>query len=477
MKVVFIYVDFMFGAGGKYYEGIASISALLKENGHSVRLFHIKEEKTSEDFLSIYRDEYGDCDIAAFSATTNAFPFAKRYAQEIKKYFEKTITVCGGKHPTLCPDESIEQECFDVICIGEGEHPTLDLCDRLEKGEDITNIQNLWVKQNGQIFKNSLRPWVADLDSLPIPDKDIFDYENSVDKELDRVTFMASRGCPFNCTYCCNHALKKINDGSSISYVRFKSVDRLMAEIKVCFEKYGDIKKIHFFDDILTINKKWYSEFHKRYTEEIGKPYTCNSRFDLLNEDMIKSLASSGCEQLCLGLESGDEYIRKEILKRNQTESQILEGGRLCHENNIKFHLFIIVGIPFENLSRALNTVKLTAELNPDTIQISIFCPYENTELYEICKKNGFLGNERLSSYFESESTLKLPGFSSEQIQFTFLNFRTFVGHYITVRKKPKSIARILESILDFLWMHPRIYSFIDPFYKFLKKAREKLKG
>lgn len=474
MKVVFVYVDFMFGAGGKYYEGIASISAILKEGGHSVRLFHLKEEMTPEDFLAAYKEDYSDYDIAAFSATTNAFPYASKYAKEIKTNFEKTLTISGGKHPTLCPEQTIEQD-FDAICIGEGEYPMLDLCDRLGKGENITDIQNLWVKQNGQIFKNPLRPRMADLDSIPMPDKDLFDYETSLDKKFNRIPFMASRGCPFNCTYCCNHALKKIDNGSGIPYVRFKSVDRLMAEIKLCLEKFGDIKEIHFFDDILTINKKWFAEFRRRYTEEIGKPYTCSSRFDLINEDMVKSLKSSGCDQLCLGLESGDEYIRKEILKRNQSESQILEGGRFCHENNIRFHLFVIIGIPFENLKRARRTVKLTAKLNPNTIQLSIFCPYDNTELNAICKENGFLSDKKLSSFFESESTLKLPGFSSKQIQFAFLNFREFVGYYIVAWKKPAPIAKVLESILDFMWMHPYVYSCINPPYKLFKKAYKKL--
>lgn len=470
MKVVFVYVDFMFGAGGKYYEGIASISSILKEAGHSVQLFHLKDDKTPEEFLAVYRDKYSDCDIAAFSATTNAFPYASRYAKEIKENFEKTLTVCGGKHPTLSPEEAIEHD-FDVICIGEGEYPMLDLCNRLEKGEDIADIQNLWIKHNGQIIKNPLRPRIADLDSIPMPDKDLFDYETSLDKKFGRIPFMASRGCPFNCTYCCNHALKKISDGSSVPYVRFKSVDRLMAEIKICLEKFGDIKEIHFFDDILTINKKWFSEFRRRYTEEIGKPYTCSSRFDLINEDIVKSLEISGCDQLCLGLESGDEYIRKEILKRNQSESQILEGGRFCHDNNIRFHLFVIVGIPFETLTRALRTVKMTARLNPNTIQLSIYCPYDSTELNEICRKNGFLSDKSLSSFFESESTLNLPDFSPEQIRFAFLNFREFVGYYITTWKKPAPIAKILEATLDFMWMHPRIYSCAKRPYKIFKKV------
>jgi len=141
MNVVFVYFDFMKGAGGKYYEGIASISAVLKQSNH------ITDFMDCDQFLDIYARRYGEFDIAAFSATTNAFYYAGGYAQEIKKRFAGVITVCGGTHPTLYPDEAIVAEGIDIICIGEGEYPMAELCSRLEAGGDITDIANLWVKR------------------------------------------------------------------------------------------------------------------------------------------------------------------------------------------------------------------------------------------------------------------------------------------------------------------------------------------
>ena len=474
MKVVFVYFDFMKGAGGKYYEGIASISAVLRQNNHVTKLFHIMDYVSCEEFLDIYAERYGDFDIAAFSATTNAFYYTAEYAKEIKKQFASVITVCGGTHPTLYPQETIGAEDIDIICVGEGEYAMAELCSHLEAGEDITHIENLWVKRDGKIFKNRVRPLIAELDSLPMPDRQIFDFESSTDRKLKRLVFMGSRGCPFNCTYCCNHALKKVGPDSG-PYVRFKSASRLISEIKFSLAQYDDIEHIVFHDDILTLKRGWFAEFAFHYKEEIGLPYVCNSRFDLLDEKAVELLRESGCMQLNLGLESGDDFIRREVLNRNQSEAQITEGGNLCREKGIKLHVFTMVGIPHEDLRKALNTVKLTAKLGADIVLTSIYYPYAQTALYDLCREKGYLTDRRLDSFFEADTVLNLPDFSKEEILFTYQNFKIFVSYYIIASKLPKPAGVILEKIIDFMWLHRRIYLLLEPVYRSLKKLYKRL--
>lgn len=470
MRIAFVYFDAMEGAEGKYYEGLASISAVLKQNGHFTKLFHIKEFLTPAQFIDIYEAEYADFDIAAFSSTTNSFDYIAGYAKILKGKFNDVLTVCGGIHPTLCPEKVIQEEGIDIVCIGEGEYPMLDLCTLLEKGDDITSIQSLWIKKDGQVFRNPVRPLIEDLDSLPMPDRDLFDFENSMDKSMGRITFMGSRGCPFNCTYCCNHAIKKIVCSKPSSYVRFKSVDRLMAEIKVCMDKYGTPRQINFFDDILTLKPSWFNEFCLKYKQEISLPYLCNSRFDILNEEKIKSLKASGCNKIGLGLESGDEYIRNEVMNRKQKQSDIINMGRICHENDMKIHIFTIIGVPFENLKRALNTVKTAVALRAETTQTSIFYPYEGTKLYDICKEKGFLTDKKLDSYFHAETVLKLPSFPESEILFAYENFNNFISGYIFAQKLCVPFNFVLTKTLDFLWLHPRVVGFVEPLYKVLKK-------
>ena len=171
-----------------------------------------------------------------------------------------------------------------------------------------------------------------------------------------------------------------------------------------------------------------------------------------------------------MGLESGDDYIRNEVLKRNQRKTQILKLSDLHRKRGIRLNVFTMVGIPFETLSKALNTVKMTAKLRPDDIQTSIYYPYADTELYELCKENGFLGDKILDSYFEPDSILNLPGFPKKKLLFAYREFRIFVSYYVVASECPRVLGFMLEKTIDFMWHHPSIYLFMEPIYRRFKQ-------
>jgi radical SAM superfamily enzyme YgiQ (UPF0313 family) len=469
MKTTFIYFDFIKGAGGKYYEGIASISAVLKANNHQTALFHIKENPEKQTFMERFHAQFQDTDIIAFSATSNLFPFVKVYSALLKEKYPEKLTICGGPHTTLDPEQSIQAEGLNIICRGEGEYPLLDLCNCLEKNRDYTKIENLWIKKDGIIHRNLLRPLISDLGSLPHPDRDLFNFDDSVDKQMNRLPFMGSRGCPYNCTHCCNHAFKEISS-SDCAYTRFKPPNYLIEEIKKEISTHPQIQYIHFMDDILTLKKKWFKEFIEQYMKEINRPYTCNCRFELLGSDTIDLLKKTNCVQVQLGLESGDPYIRCEVLKRKQSQKLIIDTCRQLHEGGIKFSLFNMVGIPYETMQRALNTVKLCAEVNPQHIQLSVFYPYAHTKLYEICRDNYYLTERKLDSYFEDDTVLNLPTFSRSKIIFAYRNFREFVMYYKTIGRFNKPMRFTFDKILEILWNHPALYKAVRFIYNPTKR-------
>jgi radical SAM superfamily enzyme YgiQ (UPF0313 family) len=157
MKVTLVYPDFMKGGEGRYYEGIASLSAVLKQAGHSVRLLHMTKELSPLEFTEVFERSFSDTDLLGFSCTTNAFSFAVSYSQELKKK-RNVLTVCGGVHATCAPEEAINFSGIDIICRGDGEYPLLELCDKLEKKASVNDIKNLWIKSDGGIVRNPLRP-------------------------------------------------------------------------------------------------------------------------------------------------------------------------------------------------------------------------------------------------------------------------------------------------------------------------------
>ena len=340
------------------------------------------------------------------------------------------MCIHGGVHPTINPNEVISFDGVDVLCRGEGEEALLEFCDSIEKGLNIDNIKNLWIKKkNGVVIKNALRPLMENLDEIPYPDYDLFNYPDLTDaKSMKRLVVMASRGCPYQCTYCCNHYIKTLYPNRQ-KYVRFKSVDRLIDEIKFGLEKYPFLEKVRFFDDTLTLNKKWFAEFVVKYKSIINMPYACNDRANHIGYEVAAGLKESGCELVELGIESGNEKIRNEIMRRNMSEKQIIYAYNVLRKCDIKTTAFNIFGVPYETGKTMLETVKLNARANPDNFVNAYFYPFKGTVLYDICQTKKLSLNKKLSSFFEGP-VIKLYSVSENQIIFFYKYFSILVKLY-----------------------------------------------
>ena len=446
MNVTILYPDIMRGASwtGSYSTGIGSLSSILKQARHRVSLVHVKKPITIEHLVS--RVEKEKPDLLAFSTTTAHFSLIREWSTKIRERIN-VPTICGGVHATLSPEETLSVEGIDMVCEGEGEETLLEVCERLDKNSDLEGIRGLWVKRKDEVLKGLPRALLKDLDRLPPPDRSVYDYPSLNLVNQGKGIVMASRGCPYHCTYCCNHALKK-RAGNGSPYVRFRSVNGVIDEIKKLLRDYSFLNAIHFEDDILPLKRVWFDAFFQQYKKEIGLPFSCNIRPNLLTEPVARLLKESNCSLLQMGIESGNDFIREKILKRSLKKEKLIHAFELCKTNGIKTMAFNIVGIPFETPRRILDTIKLNAKVVPDLITCSIAVPYPLTELYEICKTNRFLSERCVTDYY-STSSLNLPGLSNERITFFRIYFKVVVRMYRAFLKFPAIPQRIGIGMLD----------------------------
>lgn len=337
----------------------------------------------------------------------------------------------------------------------------LEFLDKLEKKKSIANIKNLWVKEDGRIFKNPVRPLVQSLDKLPFPDRELFDYETYLKWNHGTATFLSTRGCPFNCSYCINHFLVKMYHGKG-RYVRFRSIRNLLEEIKQVLKRYGkNVKNIEFYDDTFTLDEKRIEEFCRQYPKEIGLPFNINARVNATNPRLFKILKKAGCVRVSIGIESGDDYIRNKILKRNMTDEQIISTFNAAREAGLKTYAFNMVGIPFETKKSIEKTIQLNKKCKPDYVGVSIFNAFKGTEIYEICKKNKWLEKGYAKSYFR-ESNIKHPNFSLKELK----RIRNCFGFKVFITSKP------LRAVIDLI---DRNLSQIDSYIFIRSKIIEKL--
>ncbi len=387
------------------------MSAVLKSAGHEIDLLILKIANKREIHRTLSRFSPH---LIAVSCTTNQMGKIRKAVAIIRESFDLKI-VLGGVHPTLMPEASIAINGVFAICRGEGEYPLLELVTALENGTDYRQIQNFWFRDKGEVIKNPIRPLIEDLDLLPFPDRQLFDYQEMIDAN-HTAHFMAGRGCPYHCTYCINHNLIKLYKGKG-KYVRWQSVDRLIREIKDVLSRYEGIRQIVFHDDTFTLNKPWLKAFCARYREEIPVGFICNIRADHVDENIIRMLKETGCLQVRMGLESGNEKIRNRILDRKQTTGQIVEAARIIKKHKIHFWTFNMVGLPHETEAAIRDTIQLNRAIQPDVVFISIFNPYPG-RLYDLCVKEGMITDTVNESYFCSNSTLNHPHLKKRDIAF-----------------------------------------------------------
>ena len=365
--------------------GIMCLIANVRKHGHESDLFLTNLEK---DFFQAVIDYKPD--VIGFSVTSGSEQYYIELAKKMREHGISFISIFGGPHPTFFP-EVIESESVDIICRGEGDDAIVELLDRMQEGKEYSDIRNLWVKKDGKIAKNPMRPLVPDLDTLPFPNRDSFlkyyAYANSSVKH-----FLASRGCPYNCTYCFNHMLKQKykEETGDTKYCRMRSVDNVIAEVKQVRDNYR-LKIVYFHDDLFIMSKPWLREFAEKYAKEINLPMICYVRANLIDEETVQLLKKSHCITIAMAIEAGNYDVRKNALNRDMTNDQIINAGNLFNKYGIAIMTQNMVGNPTETIENAYETIDLNIKIKPAYAWVSIFQPYPRTQAYYNCIEMGLL--------------------------------------------------------------------------------------
>ena len=374
MKVLFIFKSENFLAP----IGLCSISAIARQEGHEVYLCETNTQNPLEAVSGL------NPQVVAYSSSTGEAKHYLKVNKIIKKEFPAVFTVMGGPHPTFYP-EVIHEGGLDAACIGEGEEAFRDLLRGISCGgmkDDIANIVTCRDPDNINI-----RDLTADLDSLPFPDYALL-YDNTPMGRYPLKSIISSRGCPYSCTYCFNHAWGKLYAGKGRG-VRRHSVDYVIDEIAYVRSRWP-LSCVKFYDDIFTYSSdEWLEGFSKKYKKEIGLPFFILTRADLLTEDMVKLLKYAGCRTISMSIESGNPGIRNDLLKRKMSDEDIIRAHRLCKEYGIFTFTNCIIGLPGSTIANDIESIDLAINSGIDWAEFPIFHPYPKTELGELTIQKG----------------------------------------------------------------------------------------
>ncbi len=482
MKVLFVYPDYkvnvdpysgrMLGVeeGGWYMEGVASLSAVLKEAGHEVGLYHLTSPVEREEFQAALRREGPD--LLGFVTMTREYPQVKEYVGWARDCLEVPV-ICGSYHPTTLPEEVIATEGVDMICRGEGEEALLELVRRMDAGEDYRDTASIWVKDGGEVRRNPVRPLIEDIDVLPLPDFAVFDFSRLISTRINTGVVILSRGCPYSCTYCSNKKMRDIYPNKN-RYSRFHSPEYSIEYLKKLLSICPQIQYLNFRDDILPWKGGWLERFTTLYRKEINLPFICNYRANLVTPEVVRMLREAGCYQMFFGVESGNDFIRNQVLNRHMSREKILAAFTACREAGIKTVAYNMVGLPYEDKSRVLDTIKLNAEIMADHSLSPIYYPYPDTVLFETAVEEGWV--PPVYDYRE-DRFVDQPTLPREQLYFARYYFRPFVRLYRALKSLPGPLGPWLERWVDKIFVSPRLpHAALVRAARSLEKARKGVK-
>jgi radical SAM superfamily enzyme YgiQ (UPF0313 family) len=416
--------------------GLRTISAHLREHGHATRLVFVPDPFGDDLLYGVKRyedhvlDELAglcrDADLIGITLMTNFFDGAVQITEKIRAAGVKAPIVWGGVHPTIRPEESLDHA--DIVCIGDGEDALAELAGKMAAGREYTTIGNLWFRTPSGIVRNPVRPLPRDLDVYPAPDYGLSDHhvladghivpltaaltrrfleEGTVSRYLRKIGYqtMTGRGCPHQCTYCINDAIRTIYGGQT--YLRWRSADHVMRELLLVKERMPYVGFIWISDDaFFARSPASIEEFCRAYKEHIGLPFTCLASPITVTEDKMRMLVDAGLVYIQMGIQTGSGKIQELFNRKNMSNDRVMKAIGII--NRFKDRMFppsydFILDVPYETDQDVIESLRFIAGIpKPYRLQPFALVLYPGTKLHEMAMKDGLVADERKEVYSKS---------------------------------------------------------------------------
>ncbi|MBF0503759.1 MAG: B12-binding domain-containing radical SAM protein [Candidatus Omnitrophica bacterium] len=358
--------------------GAMQLSAILKAHGHETDICALQEGKTIDMIKT-----YGPQVIACSFMTTEAERF-RLFVEKARQLFPYTVIIAGGPHPTYYP-QIVDTWALDAVVVGEGDMIIVPLLEGLIQRKSVRMLMNVHTKE----FKNPQGDLVADLDSLPFADRELVAHKEPFNY-IPMKTFFATRGCPYSCSYCFNSAFNLMHKGKG-DILRRRSVENLVTELGRVKAQYRP-DFMRFGDDTFVIKyDAWVEEFVEKYRSRIGVPFYCLINPNLVEEKLIKALKTAGCYSVMMGIESGDETIRRRVLERPVSDQSIKKAFKIFHELDIRVFSNTILALPETTLQDDLESLEFTLDCRPAYSGFTVFTPFAGTSLGDYVSQKGYM--------------------------------------------------------------------------------------
>jgi len=310
------------------------------------------------------------------------------------KTVDRSIHVTlGGPHLWVAPLETLLRPEVDSVVIGEGEITFAEMVNRLAQKQDLEGVPGVWFKRDGQVIRNPPRPVTKDLDRFPFPDRTDWDprqHRVPFDHTSPAAVMITSRGCPFQCAYCCTQD----------KVYRQRSPENVVEEMLACREM--GYQSINFYDDNFNLSEKRVLELCREIErQKVGLPWSCRGRVSPITEEMIARMAETGCVRIHFGAESANQTILDQVKKGISVEDS-RRAFALARKHGISTLGYLMIGFPGETPAQAWKTIRFAFELDPDFAIFHTLVPAAGTAIYEQALQDPAFGGDYWKTFAEN---------------------------------------------------------------------------
>ena len=358
--------------------GLALIAAVLEKEGYRVAVLDANALGLQPEQIPSL---LADIDVAGVTAMTSTIGGATAIVRCLKKASPDLAVILGGAHATLLPEETLRNnQGIDVIVRGEGEETIIKLLQALENKQTLGDIPGVSYRENGEVVSTPQNTENIDMDSLPFLAYHLLPWDKyrphpPHGRAYPFVSIVTSRGCPYRCSYCSKPVFG--------SRFRAQTPQRVAAEVKYYKERFG-VGEIAFYDDVFTLDKKRAYEIADELIKGgVRIHWTCESRVNLVDKELLRHIKEAGCYSIAYGIESASQDIL-DVLDKDVTLEQVIKAVRISQEVGLQTIGYFMLGSPGESVETIEKTIQFAKDLKLDFAQFAITTPFPGTELYKL---------------------------------------------------------------------------------------------
>ncbi|MCL5024627.1 MAG: B12-binding domain-containing radical SAM protein [Nitrospirae bacterium] len=420
--------------------GTLYVAAVLRKAGHEVRFFN-GAFMTNDEILK----EVGEFEpeFIGLYSTTFGWNKAKKAAGDFKKNLPEAFLCAGGPYPIAAQERCLEDagESLDAVVTGEGEYTVLETVERLQRAKTLEGIEGLIYRQGGGIRKNPPRPLITDLDSLPLPARELLGNADlylpppATYRRKPVAVVMTSRGCNRRCIYCFQL------DKERASGIRYRSVENVLSEIEHCIRQgYREIK---FIDDTLAADYDRAMSIAKEIkARRLDFTWFASACVNQVDKPLLRAFRDAGCWAILFGAESG---VQKNLnaIRKGTTLEQIRTAVKAAKDVGIRVSTPFLFGIPGETFEEGLETIRFALDLNPDIANFHAITPFPGTYLYDNLDKYGTMSEELADFTYQGAAFIPHTMTREDILKLRQIAFRRFYS-------RPSFIFRRILELRNF---------------------------